>query len=238
VNSAPQNPNAGLLSSAVHKLAPILDRIVFVGGCATGLLITDPAAAPIRPTLDVDVIVDLASYADLIAIEGQLEQLGFRHVVAEGAPLCRWILEDLVLDLMPTDPLILGFSNRWYRQAMQEAVGAQVGDCQIRLITAPCFLATKLEAFFGRGRRDFRMSRDLEDMIAVLDGRPEIVAEFDQTDPQIRQYVRDEFFGLLGDRDFLECLPGYLLPDFASQQRIRIVIDRMRQIAQSTGASK
>jgi hypothetical protein len=231
VNSAPQNPNAGLLTLAVRKLSPLLDRIVFVGGCATGLLITDPAAAPIRPTLDVDAIVELASYADLIALEEQLQHLGFQHAVAEGAPVCRWIQEELVLDLMPTDPAILGFSNRWYRQALQEAAVARVGNYQIRLITAPCFLATKLEAFHGRGRWDYRMSRDIEDIIAVLDGRPEIVAEFERTDLQVRQYVRDEFSRLLADREFLESVPGYLLPDSASQRRLTMVMDRLRQIA-------
>lgn len=225
-------PKRGL-TSAIQKLAPLLDRIVFVGGCAAGLLITDPAAAPIRPTLDVDAIVELASYSDLIALEEQLQRLGFQHAVTEGAPVCRWIQQELILDLMPTDPSILGFSNRWYRQAMQEAVIAQIGNYRIRLITAPCFLATKLEAFFGRGQRDYRMSRDLEDTIAVLDGRPEIVAEFERTDPQVRQFVRDEFSRLLRDRDFMESLPGYLLPDAASQQRIGIVIDRMRRIAES-----
>jgi len=234
VNSVPQNPNAGLLSSAVQRLAPILDRIVFVGGCATGLLITDLAAAPIRPTLDVDAIVELASYAALIALEEELQHLGFQHAVAEGAPVCRWIQQELVLDLMPTDPAILGFSNRWYRQAMQEAALAQVGNYRIRLITASCFLATKLEAFHGRGRSDYRMSRDVEDIIAVLDGRPEIVAEFERTDPKVRQYVRDEFSRLLEDREFLESVPGYLLPDSASQRRLTIVMDRMRQIARIT----
>ena len=227
----PQNPNAGLLSSAVQKLAPLIDRIVFVGGCATGLLITDPAAAPIRPTLDVDAIVELATYVDLVVLEEQLQHLGFQHAVAEGTPVCRWIQQELILDLMPTDPAILGFSNRWYPQALREAGVAQVDGHQIRLITAPYFLATKLEAFFGRGRRDYRMSRDIEDMIAVLDGRPEIVAEFEQTGPQVQRYLRDEFSRLLEDRDFVECLPGYLLPDAASQQRIGIIMDRIRQIA-------
>src|SRR5216684_8355014 len=37
------------------RLKGLLPEIVFVGGCTTGLLITDPAASPVRVTDDVDV---------------------------------------------------------------------------------------------------------------------------------------------------------------------------------------
>ena len=49
---------------AAIRLGPLLPEIVFVGGCATNLLVTDPEAAPIRETYDVDVIAEIASYAD------------------------------------------------------------------------------------------------------------------------------------------------------------------------------
>ena len=35
------NPNLGLLAGMVQALGPICDRLVFVGGCATGLLLDD-----------------------------------------------------------------------------------------------------------------------------------------------------------------------------------------------------
>ena len=225
-----QNPNAALLLSAVHKLVPLLDQIVFVGGCAAGMLITDPGAAPVRPTVDVDAIVEIASYAELMALEGCLRQLGFEQPHVEGAPLCRWIHADVILDLMPTDPTILGFSNRWHPQALGSAGTATVGGHQIRLISAPYFLATKLEAFHGRGQFDYGMSRDVEDIVTVVDGRAEIVAEVEQTAPSLQQYLSAEFSRLLLERDFLEALPGHLLPDAVSQQRIRIVLTRMQQI--------
>ena len=149
-----QNPNAGLLLSAVEKLVPLLDRIVFVGGCASGLLLTDPGAAPVRPTIDVDAIVHIASYLELMVLERSLRQLGFEQPHVEGAPLCRWIHGDVILDLMPTDFTILGFSNRWYPQALEDAETVEVGRYRIRLISSPYFLATKLDAFHGRGQFD------------------------------------------------------------------------------------
>jgi hypothetical protein len=90
----PRNPNAVLLLSAVEKLVPLLDRIVFVGGCAAGLLINDPAAAPVRPTVDVDAIVEITSYMELMALENHLRKLGFEQPPVEGAPLCRWVHGD------------------------------------------------------------------------------------------------------------------------------------------------
>ena len=43
------NPNLQLLTDAAKLLKPILKELVFVGGCATALLITDTAAADVRP---------------------------------------------------------------------------------------------------------------------------------------------------------------------------------------------
>jgi predicted nucleotidyltransferase len=226
-----QNPNAALLLSAADRLTPLLDQIVFVGGCAAGMLITDAAAAPVRATVDVDAIVEIASYAEFMSLEDRLRELGFEQPQVDGAPVCRFLNGDVILDLMPTNAAILGFNNRWYPTAIRTAGTARVGGHQIRLISAPCFLATKLEAFHGRGNFDYGMSRDVEDIVSVVDGRAEIVAEVEQTEPSLQQYLNAEFSTWLEERDFLEALPGHLLPDASSQERIRIVLTRIRQIA-------
>ncbi len=226
------NPNSARLEAAAQKLAPFLDQIVFVGGCVTGLLLTDPAAAPVRPTLDVDAIIAIASYAEFMHLETRLRNLGFHQSLAEGAPICRWLSGDLILDLMPTDSSILGFSNRWYRPALENAKKRRIGDCEIRLITAPYFLATKLEAFHGRGKNDFRMSHDLEDIVTVIDGRSEILDEAHLSPADLRDYLSSEFRALLLERDFREALPGHLLPDAASQQRLGLVIGRMQRLVE------
>ena len=66
------DPNLPLLEDAVHKLAPFLEEILFVGGITLGLLITDNAAAPIRGTNDVDVIAEVVTYVDYIAFRKHL----------------------------------------------------------------------------------------------------------------------------------------------------------------------
>jgi predicted nucleotidyltransferase len=224
------NPNLARLAGAAQKLAPLLDQIAFVGGCVTGLLLTDPAAAPVRPTLDVDAIIAIASYAEFTVLENRLRDLGFHQSPTEAAPICRWLSGDLILDLMPTDSSVLGFSNTWYRPALDNAKKARLGDYEVRLISAPYFLATKLEAFHGRGNNEFRMSHDLEDIVTVVDGRAELAEEVRRASPELQKYLSTEFEALLANRDFLEALPGQLLPDAASQQRLGLVVQRMQQL--------
>jgi predicted nucleotidyltransferase len=232
VNIRPEDSNRAQLVAAAAKLEPMLDQIAFVGGCVIGLLLTDRAAAPVRPTLDVDAIVAIASYAEFTLLENRLRELGFRESHAEGSPICRWLHGDLILDLMPTDTSILGFSNRWYGRALDNAKSVTLGEYEARVITAPYFLATKLEAFHGRGKNDFRMSHDLEDIVTIVDGRVEVVGEVRSSATDLRDYLREEFRALLSNPDFLEALSGHLLPDAASQQRIRLVMKRMQQLVE------
>jgi hypothetical protein len=105
------DPNRALFESVVRLLAPVLDELVFVGGCTTGLFITDPAASGIRPTRDVDAIADVASYAKYTALSERLRTLGLAEDATPGAPLCRWRRDDLIVDVMPVNEDILGLQQ-------------------------------------------------------------------------------------------------------------------------------
>jgi len=145
--------NLDQLIAAARLLRPLLGELVFVGGAVAGLLVTDEAAADPRPTLDVDAIAEIASYAQYAAFGDRLRALGFLEDTREGAPLCRWAHRGIVLDVMPLDEKILGFTNRWYRTAMKSSVTQRLSsDLEIRIVTGPFFIATKLEAFKGRGK--------------------------------------------------------------------------------------
>jgi len=220
-----------MLLLAVDALEPLLDQIAFVGGCATGLLITDPAAPPVRATTDVDVIVEIASYTDFVQLEHQLEQLGLRRCTDQGAPICRWQTGAVKIDVMPTESAVLGFSNKWYGPAISNAVNLHIQDRIFRLITAPYFLGTKLEAFYGRGKGDFASSHDVEDILTVVDGRPELIDEVSQLPIDLRRYLSEQFTSLIKNLEFIDTLPGHLLPDQASQARIPIIIARLSLIA-------
>jgi hypothetical protein len=227
------DPNLVILLPIAHALGELCDSMVFVGGCATGLLVTAQRAQVIRATLDVDVVVHAVTIANYHAMERAVEARGFRHDFSDGAPICRWVLNGVMLDLMPSEPGILGFHNRWYPSVVQTAAQVELPNGQvIRLITAPLFLATKFEAFRGRGRNDFLASHDLEDLITVIDGRTELIDEIKTVDVELRRYIAGEMNSLLGESDFMDALPGQLPGDAASQARLPELIRRMRSIAQ------
>jgi hypothetical protein len=220
------------LISTVRLLSPLLDDLVFVGGCITGLLITDDAAPAVRSTGDVDAIAEITSYAAYVRFSDRLRQLGFVEDVSEGAPLCRWRHgEEAILDVMPLDREILGFSNRWYRDAMNAAqVVALEPALHPRVITAPFFIATKLEAFKSRGRRDYLASHDLEDVIAVIDGRSELIEEVRSAQRALRAYLSIDLSALVNDPHFIDALPAHLPSDQASQARLPILLERIEEL--------
>jgi hypothetical protein len=167
------NRNLELLKVAAKLLRPVLNELVFVGGCATGLLVSDEAAAEVRPTFDVDAIAEITSYVEYTTFGERLHELGFTEDASEGAPICFWQHEEIKLDLMPLDEKILGFSNRWYKSAMGSAREFEIeGDVRIRVVTASYFCGTKLEAFRGRGKGDYIASHDLEDLIICSESKP------------------------------------------------------------------
>jgi hypothetical protein len=138
-----------------------------------------------------------------------------------------------VLDVMPLNEEILGFSNRWYQAAMAAAVRHQLtDDLVVRLVTAPYFIAAKLEAFKGRGNGDF-FSHDLEDLINVVDGRETLATEVRAENAPLREYLRTEISGLLATARFLDALPGHLRPDPTSQARVRVVLQRLRELTRT-----
>jgi hypothetical protein len=107
--------NLELLVKAARLLKPLLGELVFVGGSTTALLINDRAAAEVRPTYDVDAIAEITSYAAYAHFSERLRNCGFSEDARDGAPICRWHQKETILDVMPINEKILGFSNRWYK---------------------------------------------------------------------------------------------------------------------------
>lgn len=227
-----QNPNIEILEIAAQALGPICEDLVFLGGCATALLITDSAAPPVRVTRDVDVITEIASQAEYHELGRRLRNCGFDVDQSKDAPICRWVGHGIILDVMPTDEKVLGFVNIWYAGAVDTAATFKLpSGTSIRLIDVVHFLATKLAAFDGRGDEDYVMSHDLEDVICVLDGRPELEDEVTSSAADVRSYVCGRLGDLLNDPLFLEALPGLLPGDPGSQARLPDLVARLERLA-------
>jgi predicted nucleotidyltransferase len=232
-NVSPAEQNMAILSVVAIAIGSLRDSLVFVGGCATGLLVTNVRAQPIRVTIDVDLVAHVTSRAEYRSLEREFESLGFAHDLTANAPICRWRKNDVIVDLMPTDESILGFHNRWYEHAIATANSLELPNgLHIKLINAPVFIATKIEAFKGRGNNDFLDSHDLEDVITVIDGRNTLLQEVESSELDLRLYLKHEFSSLLSDPRFTESLHGHLPGDPASQRRVPLLRSRMRALSE------
>ena len=205
---------------------------MFVGGSVVGILAVD-AVSPPRPTDDVDVVIEVATTIEYqTKVSETLRGLGFEIDTRRDAPLCRWLKDGLVVDVMPIDGDVLGFENIWYPVAFTAREEYRLTDnVIIHVVSAPFFVATKLEAFAGRGRGDYLGSSDLEDIITVVDGRPSLIAETRTLPPDARQYLASEFSRLLANRDFVDALPGHLGYREATPERLQGLISRLIELS-------
>lgn len=223
------DPNLPHLRHIAESLGELREQMVFVGGAVAGLLVTDPLAVAVRATRDVDAVVN-ANRALFHRIEEAVAERGFARDVNSDV-ICRWVHKEsgVLFDLMPVQPEVLGFSNRWYPYAVETAVSLDLGaGVTIRLVSAVAFVATKLEAFAGRGNGDFISSHDLEDVLNIVDGREELADEMAAAPTELRQAVAAAFSRLLKNPDFMNVLPGLI----AEPERAGLVMDRLKALSQ------
>lgn len=224
-----------MLRQVAVALGPELGaQVAFVGGCTVGLLVTDPVVREaVRFTEDVDLIVHVLGPHSWYRLERELASRGF-HSSPEDTVICRKRLastqgNDLIVDFMPDDAAILGFGNRWYAGALQHAEAHALDDeVSIRVVTPPYFLGTKLEAWRGRGNNDPLTSRDVEDILNIVDGRPTLPNELASAAAPLRQDIGSGIADLLGHRDFV-----YVVQSAAGNnpQREDLLFRRLEQMA-------
>jgi len=234
MNKSSSQHNMELLTLVVYRLEELCDDVTFVGGCITGLLITDKAAPDVRFTVDVDCIINIVTKLEYHNFSEKLRKKGLKEMSIGNHPICRWDCDGVLIDVMPIDKNVLGFSNRWYPNAQKNSTAKKINDLKsIKIITAPYFLATKLEAFRDRGKQDYLLSHDLEDVISVIDGRPEITDEVAHSESDLKKYLSLEFLSLMSNNQFIQALPGHLNYSSESEGRRKIVEERIYKIINS-----
>ncbi len=208
-----KNKDVNLLQLEIvaSALGDLLTDVTFVGGSTTIFLVDEAAHFGVRQTEDVDVIVDVTTLADYHRFSGKLRELGFYE--DRDGPICRWIFESktgkVKLDVMPIDEKILGFSNLWYKAAIDTALTITLPSKKTLQVVNPVyFIATKFEAFNGRGEGDY-YSHDLEDIVFVMENRKNLADELLNCSDELKFYFAQQARDLLND-EFLNVLPGLL----------------------------
>lgn len=229
----PKN-NIHMLEMVAKGLGKLKDDVVFVGGAVTSLYIDDKGAPPVTASDDIDCVIEVSSMNEYTKIEKTLGKQGFKRPteVEDQAIICRWDYHGILVDVMPTDEKILGFTNIWYSDAIKNKKIETLPDgTEISIFTLPYFVATKLEAFKSRGESDWRMSQDLEDIISVLDGCTTATEQLTQVSGKLKAYIKKEFAVLAKDESYLrEAIEGFLRQSKSAGVRTKKVIKLIQEI--------
>lgn len=224
--------NILMLQTVAKGLGELKDEMVFVGGSVAELYADNPAASEIRPTIDVDCKVEISSRLKFARLEEKLRAKGFANDTSKSAPICRWIYKEIKVDVMPTDPNILGFTNRWYKEGFDIKISKTLPDGSDIFVFPPeYYLAAKFEAHKGRGRNDLRQSHDFEDIIYILDNCSDILNDISDSNPSVKMYLKKECQTLLENPDIIEGIES-ALPYGSGEESSEIIDTLIREIAE------
>lgn len=136
------NQILAMLQRVANVLNSVPETIVFTGGATIPLYLDDVSAVDIRPTDDVDCVVEITSRAKYYQLTARLRELGLTESTEPGSPLCRWQYLGITIDIMPCDESILGFSNRWYTPGIKNSIVYHLPSGQVlKIFSVPCFLS-------------------------------------------------------------------------------------------------
>lgn len=139
-------------------------------------------------------------------MEEKLRTLGFVNDIESGV-ICRYTIQGIIVDIMPTSSAILGFSNSWYPEGFRNAISIKLDEETVVFIfSLPYFLASKWEAHKSRGATDMRTSRDFEDIVYVFENCKDFDEQLLEGPVTVRQYLRKELEEILDHPDFEEAL--------------------------------
>lgn len=223
------NPHSPEIERVAIALGHLKDRCLLAGGASIPFYITDSLEEKPRVTDDIDVVIEVSTAAEFRGIEAQLRTQGFLNDTSQGAPICRWLLEGIKVDVMPSKESILGFAEGWYQAGFSTAMQVKVTDtCSWRVLSPPFAVAAKFAAFWDRGIVDPGASPDLEDIISIVNGRQELRDELANAEPACREYVRGSISKVLANPGTADVIQ-YHLP-LAGQQRASIVHQRLKEM--------
>ncbi|MDC0980127.1 hypothetical protein OAQ84_00180 [Bdellovibrionales bacterium] len=215
-----------ILKLMTKELSSLSDELVFLGGSTISLFITEPLHVKIRETLDVDCVVEVSHRGDYEDISKKLREIGFSEDIGSKV-LCRFKKKALILDVMPTDTRVLGFTNIWYKDGFKNSIKMKVSGQDISVFALPYLVATKLEAFKGRGNSKYLFSHDIEDIVTLFDGRPSISIDLKNADSKLVTYLKKEFTKLLSNQNFINSLEAHISDRENIEGRKKIIIERM-----------
>lgn len=217
------------IKTVANALGDLNKEVIYVGGAVVSLYIQNPELASLRVTDDVDVVIQIEGRGQYMQLQEKLRELGFTED-AESGVICRWNIQGITVDIMPDDADILGFSNRWYTAGIANKQEHTLDDLVIYKFTPPYFIASKLEALYGRPEKyDWRWSQDFEDILKVSADID--LLTFDLTD-DLAEYFKQHFTVLVRELSILEeAIAAHLIPPFYTDLDVENISQRFMNYA-------
>ncbi len=220
--------NLGVVAEIAKALEELNEYVVFVGGAVVSVYADDDAADEIRPTQDVDLtlkLFDISAYE----LDKKLAGKGF-HPDISSSVICRYTYNDITVDIMASTDTMRGPTNPWYAVGFETLQEITIQDIPIQILSAPCYLATKFEAFKNRGQGDYRTSHDFEDIIYVIDNRTSIVEEVAIADTRVKTFLNKEIKKILNSPYSEEILSAHLHP-LILEERYPMLLNKITALA-------
>jgi predicted nucleotidyltransferase len=218
---------------AVRRVAVALgelnQNVVYVGGAVVYLYIDNPAAEDVRPTKDVDFVIQIASPGKLEDLRILLYQKGFQQSTEDNV-ICRFRFHDIKVDVMSTQPVGWAPANPWFEGGFHKKLKKNLGEVEVNLLPLSYFLATKFSAFADRGGSDPRTSHDFEDIVYILDNASSVKDEIVTSPQDVQAFLKEWFNKILTNRPLQEAIIGNLLFD-PQMERYNSIIHMLRDTA-------
>ncbi len=219
--------NLRIVEKVASTLKELNDEVIYVGGAVVSLYATDEGAEQPRPTMDIDISVQISTYS-------QMDQLRIKLATKKIYPaptetvMYRYSFDDILIDFIPYKETPLGPTNRWLEPGFKKALTVTIGDTKIKILPVSLFLATKWEAFKNRGG-DPRMSHDFEDIIYVIDNNLEIVEDLKNAENDVQDFLKDMSKEILSHSSKNEIIECHLNP-YTMEERRKLIVTKLEDI--------
>lgn len=220
--------NIKVIEKVAEALGELNDQVIYVGGAIVSFYITDTGADQPRPTKDIDISVQISTYAEMDQLREKLATKGIFPATDQNV-MYRYEYEDVLIDFIPYESTALGPTNSWLKPGFPKAYPVQAGAQTIRILPVGYFLATKFEAFQSRGKNDPFVSHDFEDIIFVLDNNIEVVELIKNEDETLIAFMKEMAKYILEHPSRNDIILGHINP-FTAAERTSMVIEKLEQI--------
>jgi len=218
--------NKEVIKRVASALGELNDAVIYVGGATVSLYINDPAAADVRPTKDIDISLQILTIPQLEEIRQQLVAKGFKQS-AELGVICRFKLDDILVDVMSTQAVGWAPANPWFADGFDQREGIYIDDMPIQIMPLAYFLASKFSAFADRGGSDPRYSQDFEDITYILDNRTDWDAILVNAHENVKLFLTIQFKKINASPKLQEAMLGNLFYEGQSE-RFEMIMEKIR----------